>query len=127
MTENHIIFDDATSGLVCKISCPDCNSVKTLSKTTGNENFSIFNFSRHYAQHELLLFDESHSSTASSSDIDLISFQNENNEILKEMASEVSDVQRNENVTLKEELVELTEKCLILENELEQRCNISTQ
>lgn len=43
------------SGTTCKVTCPECDTVKALSsfanKTTGNVTFSIHNFSRHYIAH----------------------------------------------------------------------------
>lgn len=43
------------SGTICKIQCPDCESIKKISsyvnKDTGKSTFSVFNFSRHYSAH----------------------------------------------------------------------------
>lgn len=39
----------------CKIVCPTCVCVKSLSSsitTTGKRSFSVFNFTRHYAKHQ---------------------------------------------------------------------------
>lgn len=47
MTEKNIIVDITSSGIECKVVCPDCWSVRILSKASG-ENFSTFNFLRHY-------------------------------------------------------------------------------
>ncbi|XP_055307418.1 protein claret segregational-like [Sitodiplosis mosellana] len=48
ITEDDIIFDNEPSGLVVKISCPQCSKVKLLSKTSGENCFSLFNFKNHY-------------------------------------------------------------------------------
>lgn len=46
-------------GFVCKIKCPECNVVRTLSssvnKVTGKTSFSLHNFKVHFNSHQLFV------------------------------------------------------------------------
>lgn len=52
LADENVVVDDTNSGLVCKITCPICNSNTSLSssvnKKTGTSSFSIHNFKRHF-------------------------------------------------------------------------------
>lgn len=55
MTEAHVTIEKSSSGLSCKIECPECNSSLTMSsyvnENTGKQSFSTNNFTRHFTIH----------------------------------------------------------------------------
>lgn len=80
ITEDHIIIDSC--GSVCKIACPICNIIRTLSGTpneiTGKLGFSLGNFKSHYDTHMESANNQSdngHCSSDFSTDADVLMIQ----------------------------------------------------
>lgn len=71
-TDNNIVIEESNSGVTCKVTCPQCNTVKVLSsstnKTTDKHSFSIHNFLRHYYSHTSLEIEIHHDDNDQSAD-----------------------------------------------------------
>lgn len=103
LEESDILIENTSSGVICKISCPECGFETTLSSSeysaTGKTSISISNFRRHYSSHHSL-GDEGSTRNA--------------------MTSKSSHIDCDE---LNEQMENLSKQRTQFESELQQRCN----
>ncbi|XP_031639975.1 kinesin-like protein KIN-14I, partial [Contarinia nasturtii] len=123
LNENNIIVDVTSTSIVCKILCPYCSHVQTLARTTGKNNFSVYNFNRHVTNHnktdlisqlEASVATESDSGIADSSNAEIISDYSTQN--VQQTVNSQNEALINEIQTLKALLDEKEEEFVTLRN-----------